>query len=258
MKRVAALIPVLFLGACGGVAGEAGYAAEALDSTDVSSTESALMATSNDALEGSSATTAESAAQTAATRWPTFYQPAGCATATYSGDTATFTLKDCTGRYGLVHVTGTVTVVYTKTATGWSGTASGVGLSVNGATVDLNANGTFSNANGVKTADIQSTSKGTGVRGNAFTRSGAYTASWDGSCLTLDGSWMTTVNARHWTTTVSNFKRCTGMCPQAGSTVTYTGGVLNLSVTITADGDNTANWSTSTGKMGTLTLFCKP
>src|ERR1700733_5187356 len=71
-----------------------------------------------------------------------FYQPAGClvVTADATAKTAKYAFSDCTGPYGLVHITGEIDITWTSAAANqltvnYSATA----LKINGATIDWSA-----------------------------------------------------------------------------------------------------------------------
>lgn len=132
----------------------------------------------------------------------------------------------------------------------------GEGVKVNAATVNLNATVTASQVNGVKTAEVTSTTTGTGPRGNSLARTGNYTVTYDSAtgCVTLDGTWSATAGARSSSTVVSKYQRCKGTCPTAGGSIVNTSG--RTVVTLTYDGSATAHWATAAGRAGTLDLQC--
>jgi hypothetical protein len=253
------LAPLLFAAACGGTSTgtDATSAAEALDSTDSASNEGAVLAASTDSV--SMSMSAPEAAGAAAAHAHAFYQPAGCATALATGATVTYTFKDCTGPWGLVHVTGTVVVSYSLGLDGLHATATASDLSVNGATVDINAAAVYQISGTTKTLTVTSMGAGTGARGTRFARQGAYTVSWDGAtgCGALDGEWSTTIAGLTWSTTVSGLKKCVGMCPAAGGTVTHVRALAGVTLTIRFDGSDIARWSSSSGLSGTVDLLCR-
>src|SRR6476620_10080391 len=77
-------------------------------------------------------------------------------------------------------------------------------------------------------AMVTSSSFATNARGDTAGHSGSYTAGWDGTCLTLNGTFTTqiagaTSSAVAWSTQISNFRQCSGMCPDANGSVTVTG-----------------------------------
>lgn len=244
----------LSLSGCG--AGEdAGYASEALDSVEGSSTESALAVP---AFEGADPqATADQLAQGAAGRARSFYQPPSCVTASAIQNRVTWVLKDCTGPRGLVNVSGTVLGVITGFAGGpRNARITSTGLQVNGTIVDIDSQVDWMQSGAFRTVTVTTSSKGTGARGNAFTHSGSWSATWDDACLSLDGTWSTEAGLRKWSTTVAGWKRCEGMCPALGGVVTYSGGLSDVTVTVTTSGGPVANWSSSRGKSGRLDLYC--
>jgi len=236
--------------------GQEPVAGEAVDSVDVAQNEAALVVAASDTA-GAEAT-ADQAAQAAVTAAPTAYSPKECVTAELTGkSTVLYTLDDCTGPYGLIHVTGEVTVVFSDQSDGLHAHATATGLSINGATIDLDANATYEVSGTQKTLSVTTQGKGTGPRGNSITRSGEYTATWDSgtSCFGLDGDWSTRVGVVAWDTKVAGYDRCATECPASGGSISWTG-QNGKSLTVTFDGTDAAKWQTSTGKSGTVDLFC--
>ncbi len=228
------------------------------EAASVTSNESALTSElSDEATQPMSASAADLAAS-AGDRVATHLAPAGCFTKTVSGATVTFVLTDCTGPYGLVHLTGTLTAVYARDpAGGVDVTITGSGVKANGAVLDLNATVVATQTNGVRNATVTTHATGTGARGFALTREGTYDLSYDptAECLTLDGSWTTTVGLKTASTTIANYTRCKGTCPAAGGSLVHTTRA-GAAVTVTYDGSANAAWASSNGKSGTLALTC--
>jgi hypothetical protein len=108
-----------------------------------------------------------------------------------------------------------------------------------------------------KTLTVTTSGSGVGLLGNAITRQGSYTVTWDATsmCATLDGSWATTIGTATWSTSVTAFEQCKGACPAQG-TIAHTGGLSHVTVTVTFDGSAVAKWSTSSGASGTVNLVC--
>ncbi|WP_437569962.1 hypothetical protein [Sorangium sp. So ce542] len=50
--------------------------------------------------------------------------------------------------------------------------------------------------------------------------------------------------------------RCAAQCPAAGGTVEHAGGLSGVTITIAFDGSDSATWSSSRGRSGTLDLAC--
>ncbi len=228
------------------------------ESASVTSSESALTSELSDEVTAPVSTTPEALAQAAATRVGSHLTPASCFTKSVAGATVTYTMNDCTGPWGLVHLTGTITAVYSRATTGGVGVViTGTGVKVNNATLDLNSAVVASEVNGVRVANVTTEAKGTGGRGLALTRKGAYVAKYDptNECITLDGTWTTTTGLRSASTAIANYTRCKSACPAAGGTLVHTG-VRTNQVTVTYDGTSTAAWASTNGRAGTLTLMC--
>ena len=242
---------------CGGV-GDAALAEDADESVSVASTESALTAEVADEVAQPVSTTAEQLASASSKRVPTHFTPSGCVAATQEGAKVTYVLTNCTGRYGLVTVSGTVIANYSRAANGGVQVLiTSSALKANKATFDVNATVVATQSGTTKSAAVTTKANGTGPRGVALTRDGSYTVSFDtaSECITVNGSWQTGVGARSSTTTVANYQKCKGTCPASGGSIvhdTARGGI----VTVLYDGDATAAWSTSTGRSGTFDLIC--
>ena len=257
---LACLIPLGLLAGCGGVGangGDSGSVSAALDSNDQTANESALMLATTSGTEG--ATSANDAAVKAGAGAKTFWQPAGCVTATQVNNVVTYTLNDCTGPYGLVHVTGSVAVTYGADASGIHADAVANNLMVNGATMSIDSHADYTVNGSAKKLVVSTNGSGTGAFGNAITRAGSYTLTWDDAsmCGTLDGQWSTKINNDTWSTGVAGYAQCKYHCPSSG-TLTHTGGISKLTVTVTFDGTATAKWATSNGRSGTFGLLCLP
>jgi hypothetical protein len=239
-------------------------ASEAADSTDSSQQEGGVMFAASDPIAttmkpGEAPPSAGAIASLVAGNAGQYYQPAGCLTATAMGTTVTYTLNDCTGPHGLVHVTGTITVDYTVDAAGVHAMVSATGLMVNGGTLDISATGVYTVSGTTKTLVVTTMGSGIGPRGHMVTHDGDYTLTWDTAtaCRDFDGAWSTTVSDRTWMTTVSGFHRCGASCPMSG-TVSHTGGISGVTITLTFDGTATAQWTSSRGSSGTINLLCTP
>ena len=250
------LSTTLLLGCGGAAAGtDVGNASAALDSSDATSTESALYITTTDGTE--TATSDDDAATAASASVKSWYQPASCVVAAAVGNVVTYTLTDCSGPWGLLHVSGVATVTYTVQADGVHAAIMASALAVNGATLDFDSQAVYSVSGGSKQLTVTSDGSGTGARGYGITRKGDYTASWNTSteCATLDGAWSTTIGAAVWSTTVAGYARCRSACPTAG-TITHTGGLSHETLTLKFDGSADASWSSTRGDSGTVILFC--
>jgi hypothetical protein len=256
---LASLMPLLLLAGCGGAdpSSDSASVSAAIDSNDQTANESALMLATTNGTDG--AGSSGDAAVMAGAQAKAFWQPAACVTATQTNNVVSYKLSDCTGPYGLVHVTGTVVVTYTVDAAGVHAAAVATGLQVNGATMNLQSSAVYSVAGTAKKLVVATDGSGTGALGNAIARKGSYTLTWDDAslCGTLDGSWSTQIGSDTWSTGIAGYAQCKSHCPSSG-TLTHTGGISKVTVTVTFDGSATATWSTSRGRSGTIALLCAP
>ena len=241
---------------CGGTTDSA-VAEDADESVSVTSTESALTTSLSDEVAQPASATADQLAAGATVRVPKAFTPSSCVTAVQAGPKVTYTLVNCTGPYGLVNVSGTLVATYSRASTGGVQVLiTGTGLKANKAVIDVNATVIATQAGSTRSASVTGTASGSGPRGISLSRDGQYTITYDSetSCATVNGSWKTDVGARSSTTTVSNYGRCKGACPTSGTIVhdTPRGGA----VTVTYSGGETASWTTSTGRSGTVNLLC--
>lgn len=252
----------LAVAACGRGASESDDADDAVETSGATSSESALLSSAGEDLTAmGSGMTNDQLADAASLKLKTRFKN-GCVTATRNLNVVTYVMVDCTGPYGLVKVSGTMVVTYTRQADGSiKADAQGTGLKVNEGTLDLSAVAIYSkNAAGLETAVVETHGTGTGKRGNTGVRVGNYVVTRDqaASCVTLDGQWSTAWNGSKATssTEVSGLKKCAASCPASGGLITHTG-VLGKVLTVTLDGTEVAAWSTSGGKSGTIDLACR-
>jgi hypothetical protein len=108
----------------------------------------------------------------------------------------------------------------------------------------------------VKRAQVQVNAAGTGPRGTPLERQGSYAITFDAAaqCLTLDGTWETTVAGASASTAVSGYQRCADSCPKAGGTVVHTSARGRVT-TLRYDGSATARFETAQ-RSGTVALLC--
>jgi len=242
--------------------GNVDSAESAVDSSDSVEAEGNVMMASVDGADMTALTalTGDQVAAKIAVNAQTRWNPSGCATATASGSNVTITLNDCTGPRGLVHVTGELDLAVSVSLSGAiSVHATATALMVNRATIDVDANGTYAVNGTTHSLAVQTTGSGTGPLGNDVEHNGDYTITWDtaSECRSIAGSWSTSITASSGTATRSNdvnLMRCGTGCPTGTITHHFLGGA---SLMITFDGTAVAQWSTSTGKSGTVNLSCQ-
>jgi hypothetical protein len=255
----AAVAVILTTTGCGRFNVDEENATEGVESAQMSLTEGTLIASgSEDEGAGCGAITAAELAAAAAARGAARFQPAGCASVAVSGTTLTYTLDECAGRLGLVHVTGTLLAQLADGKNGIDITVSGKGLKANRATLDLDATAVLGSDGAKCKLVVNTDSRGVTARGNAFTRTGSYTVERDPAtaCVSLDGQWqLDLATGRTRSTTASGLLRCADACPAAGGQIVHTG-LLGRTVTVTFDGSEVASWTSSTGRSGTVDLTC--
>lgn len=251
------LLGSMSLVGCGGFGqdGSTSDQAYAADTTDTADQVSALVSVSTDGIDTQASGLTSTIAAQAAVANVTAKLASGCVTATLQGSTATYVMNNCTGPYGLVSLTGTLSVGYTVTGSGAGTTVtvalSGSGIKLNNATLDVNSSAVISGPSTNRTAVVSSTTSAESARGNSIAHSGNYTAGWDGSCVTLTGTFMTRVGLSNYSTVITDYKRCLNTCPKTG-TITFTGkNIITLAFDGTASADLTVN-----GKAGSLPLLC--
>ena len=255
MMRTGSWLMLLMFTACADRAtGDSATAETSADSAMSGQAEAALAATLFDGAGAARAlpATAAEMAQYVATKGRSL-TPAGCATSTSTGVSVTIVFDHCTGSHGLVTIDGTVRAQITsvtQSSVGFRVTADQ--LMVGGAALDVAITGTYGSAGGTQTLAVTSTTTGTGALGNSVTHDGDYTASWDASCATVNGTWSTSIGNRDRGLAVA-LTRCTAACPRGSVTRTDARGT---SIALTFDGSPTATWSTSTGGSGELHLGC--
>jgi hypothetical protein len=155
-----------------------------------------------------------------------FFQPSGCLVAdvTASQSSATFTFTDCTGPFGLVHLTGIVDATWTGGGSSpLDVTFNSTNFKVNSATVtSWTAKATVTPSGNDRTMVWSATLAGTTGAGRAFARTNHKTLTWTvgGTCLTIAGQSTGTVTGLDLQTTLVNYQLCDGACPVSGSEVT--------------------------------------
>ena len=156
-----------------------------------------------------------------------FYQPAGCLVVTDDATKkiATYAFTDCTGPYGLVHITGTVAVDYSgSSATALVLKYASTGLKINRSTIDWTATANITGLGGARDMIWDGQFTGTTGGGRAFQRTNHKEYKWTVGvpCLSVTGSSDGTVTGKELKVDVINFQRCKGACPEAGSEIKVT------------------------------------
>jgi hypothetical protein len=260
MTRFAMIaIAVTAVAGCKQAADQDSLAAEvSIDSTNVNQAESTLLASAVDGSETATGLVAAAPTPQGVADWITAhagarYSPAGCATATESGLTVKIVFNQCTGPRGLRQVSGELDLTVSAGAGGAIDIAAhAADLEIGMATISLDSTAVYTATSSSQSLDVTTHGSGTGPLGNTISHDGQYTATWDATCVSVEGSWSTEVGAAQRSTTAS-VMRCADQCPTGTITRdTFAGRTID----ITFDGTPVAKWTTSTGRSGTFTLPC--
>lgn len=233
---------------------DAALAEAAADSSGASQAEASLLASLFDgAPAGVAPATPDNVATYLATHAAARYSPAGCATVTQAGLTVTVELAGCTGPRGLRELDGTLTLTASPAAGGAVEVAAhATALGLGQATLDVDATAIYRSAGGTSSLDVTTHSAGVGPRGFDLAHDGAYTVTWDASCVSIDGAWSSQRGDASRSTT-ADVTRCLDACPQGSVTRVTARGVT---VALTFDGTATAQWTSSAGGTGSFALAC--
>jgi hypothetical protein len=153
-----------------------------------------------------------------------WFQPAGCITATINttARTATYVFAGCTGPLGLVSLDGTVDVTWQSAPGQITLNYAAQGFKINRATIDSWQATALVTANGdARHMTWNASLSGTTGRGRAFQRTNDKVIDWTVGqpCIAVSGQSDGTITGAELKTTIVNFSRCAGECPQAGSEI---------------------------------------
>lgn len=237
------------LAACGGAAGQDDESSEANTSTTQASAVEYMI---TKPLASTDPATAAANLQADNQWWP-----AGCVTRVKdaSQPIVTLTLNNCTGPFGLVKWSGTVTVTFSKNGDGsLNAKATSNNMTANGspATFTMDRNITLTPGSASREVKGSTTWQRTTANGVQVNHTANWTATVDATtrCRTVNGSGVTTVGGASVTTAAKDYKVCrpngVDQCPTGSLSHTTASGTG--SVTVTFDGSNQA---TVTGPRGT-------
>lgn len=180
-----------------------------------------------------------------------FFRPAGCLTVTQdtANKSAKYAFADCTGPYGIVHITGEIDVTFSSLGpTQLTVNYAATGLKINRHVIDWSATANVT-ANGMARDMVwDGKFNGTTAHGRAFSRTNHKEYKWTQgqACLTVSGSSDGTVTGHELKTDVIDFSVCKGGCPEAGSEIRVT----DVSVSKVYDVKYDATGATYTGPEG--------
>lgn len=240
-------------------------AEDGTDSSDIESTASALTATTTLATGANAFDQPVRAALAAKISTKSFFLPADCVTSEIDANdpaTVVHQFKACTGPWGLVRVTGKLTVHYA--ATTFEGNpalqleVTGDALQIRRATADFHATAIVSAKDAARTMVYKSQLSGTTQRGKALERTVDWRESWKvgEQCLSVDGTADGTIGDREIKTTIASYQRCRGECPAAGGKITVENFKTNEKVVIEYTGEATAHVSQNDQPAQDVTLAC--
>jgi hypothetical protein len=189
-----------------------------------------------------------------------FFRPAGCLVVTddAANKKATYKFSDCTGPYGLVHITGEVDLTYSSSAANQlTVNYSANSLQINRSTINWTATANVTGNGLARDMVWDGKFDGTTAHGRAFQRTNHKEYKWTvgQACLSVAGSSDGTVTSHELKTDVINFSICKGGCPEAGSEIKVT----DVSANKVYDLKWNANDATYTGPEGnsiTYTPLC--
>jgi hypothetical protein len=151
-----------------------------------------------------------------------FFQPAGCITSELAGNVAKHVFKGCSGPWGLAGFDGEVTSTYSFADGKLTVTHAFAGFKANGASLTGTRVVTYAKE-GTKIVRTRTGEwSGTTKKGREITHKASFVATWDPTtkCVERDGAAQTTVGAKSFDRTLTDYKRCgigKGGCPQSGT-----------------------------------------
>ncbi len=191
-----------------------------------------------------------------------FYQPAGCLTANSDPATKTvvYSFNDCTGPFGLVHLTGDVTVVWSSSGpTNLQLQFSAMNFKINKATVSTWSATATITANG-NDRDMQWTAQlqGTTGSGRQFDRTNNKDIKWTVGtpCIAISGTSQGNITGLNLLTTISNYQQCADSCPAANSEINIKDVDNGESIDIKYLGGPHAQFTSVNGTVTDLPLAC--
>jgi hypothetical protein len=194
------------------------------------------------------------------------FWPAGCATRAKDATNPLVvhvTLNDCTGPFGLVHVSGQLTATFSQGPSGLHVDVASTDLTANGRPVTESGSGDISVSGTTRTTKWQGAWTRVNAAGETVSHTTDATIVYDASagCRTTDGTAQTNVGAREIDSTINGYKICTNAsgtegCPSGE--IIHTSKRTGASIKIEFDGSASAQITGPKGHTVDVPLVCVP
>lgn len=179
------------------------------------------------------------------------YRPKGClsVTADEAAKTVTYAFAGCIGPNGLGRLTGTLVAKYALTADKLTLDIVGTDLTLNRSTIDWTSHAEITATGADRQMTWKATLSGTTARGKDFSRTNEKNVTWryGEKCFGVSGVSEGNVRGRYLRTEIADFKRCQGLCPEAGGRITISNKNEKVKVEILFDGTSSASFTTPKG-----------
>lgn len=194
-----------------------------------------------------------------------FFFPAGCVTSEVDRaepSTLRHVFDECSGPWGLLKVSGKVTVKYSATTQNGEPAlkleVTGDALKIRRSTADFHATAIVGGKDANRKMTYVAELSGTTARGRPLSRNVNWIERWrvGEQCLTLDGTTEGTVGTRGIKTTIERFQRCKNACPAAGGVITVENTSTAASLRIEFNGGPSVTVKSSEGAEKDITLAC--
>ena len=271
MNRAYWMLGFVLLAACKGTstsspiaADQAALAADTAEATQAGDSATSIVSIPLLPLTDGAKVTSPDTAATAAAAAASFFIPAGCVTTVKALNVLTYTFNDCTGPFGLVHVSGKLVATFTPSTSADSVVVAvaSEGLTLNQLPVSQQATAVIGYVGLYRNLTWKGSFAGRNAKGLDIVHTADYVVAADtvSGCVEVKGAASTDIGARGVETFTTDYRRCgnSGVCPEAG-TITATGRVSGLTISVTYLGAGQAELTGPGGKTYEYTLaWCKP
>jgi hypothetical protein len=193
--------------------------------------------------------------------------PAGCATRkrdATNNAVVHVTLDECSGPFGLVHLSGNITVTFSKSADGsLHAQAASSNMTVNGKAVTYSADADITVSGSTRTVKYSGAWTRENAKGEtvSHTREGTTVIDISTRCRDTNGTAVTAFGAREVDSTIKDYKICrkadgTDGCPSGE--IIHTAKASGKSLTFTFDGSSECKVTGPKGGSVEVQLICTP